>query len=1074
MANRFVLDYDETSSPLSSGVDQTPPAQQKKPLFSFPPSSISPSSTPAGPPPSHKPLFSDRPAHFSTTPAGPPPSSVYGSSALGGRKLQFNAPKESPYANNVQPKASRQLPPRTANGTPARPKSKAGPGFPASSRPILSQFGRLRNGGDYGDSILSLEEEGDEEDVHEEPTFGSSRFNDTGASIRSQPPISRSSMGPTRKKISIPKPSQLPSKGNENVIPSIARNLASQTSVALLEEPDDLLIYSEESMQDMAEERRNDRGDEDVDQKTTERIADLILHWSNFVQPDKPLVSNARVGPSESASGLEKANYLASILLMLHHRPLVAEQEPNKIHSRSRISTSQKPAPIPLVLLEWLDNYHVSYAQQIQAISSANPNCTAHQYFWELVRSLALRGKLEEVIKLFGKADFQYDVTAAHEGTGYHGSQLQAIHSVVNRARQVLAACPAMEGHWDTSNDDWDLYRKRVAAEIEYLTDLAENDVDEDEEDNEFRADNFGARRPGGSLMKSMRAPAHLLPLEIYQNLRSMYSILLGSTEEIMKQSSDWLEAATSLTIWWDGSEQDEITSWSKNVSRSNVLGDTSQDDPYLSRLSAAFLYATDPESETSLPINTTSSVEVCLGAVLQGDHTSALRILQTLSLPLVSVVAEAGTAAGWLRGCGNSQNAMLDAEDLLVLSYAAPPSRISKDDILSQYAEALFDRLDLQSSNGNLVEGWELALSVTSRLDKPALIKSTTSDFLDRLDLNSQQRMDKLVSLCTALGLEEEAQKVCEMYADHLVNNTSDYGTALLCYARSHASNKLRQLMDLLVSYCLVQSKAYPAEDEMDEDLRALVASPKAALAGLVDVDPEAADMLQFYLVGYACIRRFYNLRDEEIAIATIKTKPANRSIARRRLAAKALLAAISSAADSIYGGLYDAERRSVIQVDGLLTLLGEATTFLASTDCKPILTTTQLYTLLAVIEDLQTVNTRVYDATEECLQAALRQYHGSRPPSPHVMLKKSMSSGTNSNFSFSMMGSEMLAGSGTSVGGKSVGSAVLVGKEDTERGWDWRAQFKDKISTGVDVLRYLRISIAKELSVTELDGEP
>ena len=82
-------------------------------------------------------------------------------------------------------------------------------------------------------------------------------------------------------------------------------------------------------------------------------------------------------------------------------------------------------------------------------------------------------------------------------------------------------------------------------------------------------------------------------------------------------------------------------------------------------------------------------------------------------------------------------------------------------------------------------------------------------------------------------------------------------------------------------------------------------------------------------------------------------------------------------------------------------------------------------------------------------------------------------MSSGTNSNFSFSMMGSEMLAGSGTSAGGKSVGSVVLIGKDESERGWDWRVQFKDKSSTGADVLRHLRIGIARELSVAELDGE-
>lgn len=925
-------------------------------------------------------------------------------------------------------------------------------------------------------------EEDEDDDISEAPAFGSSsRFNDFSASARSQLPVPRSSMGqpgrpPPRKTAPIPKPSRLPSKGNEDVIPDIARSLASQIAVAMLEEPDDLVIYSEESMQEMAEQRREGTSGDDMAEKTTECIADLIIYWRKFVHPEKPSISSARVGPPDSASGLEKANYLTSLLLMLHHRPLVAERNTKKAHNKSMMSSSQKSAPVPLILLEWLDNYHVSYEQQYQAILSATPNCTAHDYFWDVVRCLAMRGKLPQVIDLLGEADFQYAVTAKDDGAaiaGYHGSQLQAIHSVINRARQVLAGCPSLEGHWDTSDDEWDLYRKRVSAEMEYLAELAEDDMDEDEDDDEFRADNFGARKKGGSLMKSMRGRAHRLPLSIYQSLKVMYSILLGGAEEILVQSQDWLEAATSLTIWWDGSEEDEITSWSKNVSRSNAHGETLHDDPYLSRLSAAFLCVTDPESDKSLSVNTMSSVEVGLGAVLQGDHASVLRILQTLSLPLASVVAETGTAARWLRVTGTSQNTMLDPEDLMVLSYAAPSSSISKDDILSEYSEALFEKLELQSSGGNTIEGWELALSVASRFDNTALIRSTTSDFLDRLDLNSQQRMDKLVGLCSALGLEEESQKVCERFADHLVNSTAEYGTALLCYARSHSSNKLRQLIDLLVSYCLVQSKAYPSEDEMDGNLRALVASPKAALAGLVDVDPVAADMLQFFLVGYACIRRFYNLRDEEIAAVQNKSKPAHRPIARRRLAAKALLAAINSAADSIYGGLYDAERQSAIQVDGLLTLLGEATALLASTDGKAVLTTIQLYALLAAIEDLQTVNTRVYDATDECLQAALRQYHGSQPPSPHAMLKKSMSSGTNSNFSFSMMGSEMLADSGTSVGGKSVGSAILIGKDDAERGWDWRAQFKDKSSTGADVLRYLRIGIAKELSVAELDGE-
>ena len=88
--------------------------------------------------------------------------------------------------------------------------------------------------------------------------------------------------------------------------------------------------------------------------------------------------------------------------------------------------------------------------------------------------------------------------------------------------------------------------------------------------------------------------------------------------------------------------------------------------------------------------------------------------------------------------------------------------------------------------------------------------------------------------------------------------------------------------------------------------------------------------------------------------------------------------------------------------------------------------------------------------------------------------MLKKSMSSRTNSNFSFSMMGSEMLARSGESMGGRSDGSAFLVGSGNNgpKRGWDWREQFKGREVTGKTVLRHLREGIAKELSMAELES--
>lgn len=51
---------------------------------------------------------------------------------------------------------------------------------------------------------------------------------------------------------------------------------------------------------------------------------------------------------------------------------------------------------------------------------------------------------------------------------------------------------------------------------------------------------------------------------------------------------------------------------------------------------------------------------------------------------------------------------------------------------------------------------------------------------------------------------------------------------------------------------------------------------------------------------------------------------------MSRKRAAANALMVVISSAASSIQGGLYDADIETVVQVDVLLPLLGEALVFI------------------------------------------------------------------------------------------------------------------------------------------------
>lgn len=159
-------------------------------------------------------------------------------------------------------------------------------------------------------------------------------------------------------------------------------------------------------------------------------------------------------------------------------------------------------------------------------------------------------------------------------------------------------------------------------------------------------------------------------------------------------------------------------------------------------------------------------------------------------------------------------------------------------------------------------------------------------------------------------------------------MSKSEDYGLALVCYARGHNSRKVKSVVDLLISYSLVQSRAYPAFSSLDADLRSLITDPKTYLSGLAAVDEEAASLLQFYFSGYATLRRFYEIRDEAVGLKDDQ-QPRFKPLARRRAAAQALVAVIGSAADSIYGGLYDPDRDSAVQVDGLLALLAEALAF-------------------------------------------------------------------------------------------------------------------------------------------------
>jgi hypothetical protein len=273
-----------------------------------------------------------------------------------------------------------------------------------------------------------------------------------------------------------------------------------------------------------------------------------------------------------------------------------------------------------------------------------------------------------------------------------------------------------------------------------------------------------------------------------------------------------------------------------------------------------------------------------------------------------------------------------------------------------------------------------------------------------------------------------------------------------------------VKDVLDLLISLSLVQSTAYPLEAEMDNHLKRLISSPKNALSEISKMDIEAAELLQKLLSGYATLRKFYTLRDEELSNDRNSQRS---SLTRKKEAVIALLAVITSSDDNIRGGLYDEERGAVVNVDFLLALLGEAMVFVNQPNFS--ITAGQIDILLKAIEDLQAVGPRIYTVCSEFLGTVIASVGGLKGSTPTDMLRKSTSniSGTSS---FSLVGSSMLA----SQLKQSMGSSGVLVKGDIKRGWDWR-QGVSAGTTGDDVLRILRLGLAKDLAkawVLEVDG--
>ncbi|KAI1764119.1 hypothetical protein GGR53DRAFT_333300 [Hypoxylon sp. FL1150] len=823
---------------------------------------------------------------------------------------------------------------------------------------------------------------------------------------------------------------------------TLAKDLYSQSQFAEVSEPDNILLQTEELVNKLYDEGV---GPEDDEERLDDTLAQACIRlindiWGPYLE-DLPTARDeqaAKVGPSPSATGFEKAYFLATLVLRVHHTPAV----------RDEFGGARNTA-LPGILFDWQNDEHDFSSDQINAILQNRPSPATHGLFWQVVFNTLVRGNIEGTIHLLRKAGWE-SVRKSNRGEPLYSDQASAnIKRVVEDLCLIMEICPAVSNSsWDIRNSDWTLFRLKAKAAKEGLMNFTEGT----KERNNLSSSRFG----GSEFAESARRAQSQIPWDVYENLQSLYAILIGEPDAILAAAQDWCEATIGLFGWWDDSHNKRNLGLS--LSRSlPPAGQPADDGDFFDRLALSLQTAT----EADFHFNAADSVEVGVASAFEGNIEGVIGLLRTWSLPIASTVAEIASLGRWLPP-QEPQNLInmndFDMDELEVLGMNQSTQTDEKDGIkdttLIHYARGLKDRKQISGMGlyGKTTrDGWEMAVLAVGRMDSPErseqMVQDLLQSVLSTIDEDARATIDKIWKLLNELGMINFAEDTAETFGDILAKDTFRFGEALWYYALAHRPGKVRDVLNTLMSISLVESTTYPPENQLDDTLRQLLKERTTTLEAFAKQDLEAAELLGKMLSGYATLRRFYELRDGD-------TSTKQRSLLCRQQAAAALTAVIASADDNIRGGLYDDTRDAVVSEDFLLALLGEASVFVNQS--PPVITLDQIDTLLKAIEDIQTVGSRVYDASDEFFKLVLTSGHG-KGSTPADLLKQSTSS---LGGSFMMTGSSMMA---SQLRQSVVKSGVMKGP--VKRAWDWRAGVFSVSSSG-DMLKQIRLGLTRDLA--------
>lgn len=1025
-----------------------------------------PSTTPAGPPPSAPNTFA---------PAGKPPSILFRDSKAGPKNCRSDQTSVLPSGN--EPKRQTHI-----NST------KVSLNDVAADQEYQDADENEEMDVEY--PMVDNEENGfDFDEAYDWNSHGDTRRRGSGANAL------KASNQDVAKDDSLLGASLL--RPSELALSTAAKSLVRSLGQPELTESDQLILQTESQVNKMYDEHLSAIEQQDLLDKALKVVPEgLRKVWQtccNEVEHSTDEERGNSIGPFDQDPPIYKATFVGSLLLSLNHPPTRIIQAPPKFKysSNSTAVTIATAEAYPKVLVDWLENDHNPYRSALPRLRRVQPNPTASSNFWDLILSSTLRGRIEEVAALLAGSDFEFAASAKEDGSatrGYKDSQLHIVDLVIGRAAARLQSCPALQfGDWNVTNNKWATWRLDVEEELSELIRLAEDESQETAGQSLFEAENFGISTRSQRLSVSTRKAQSKVPCTVYESLKALYSIFLGSAPDIINLAQDWLEASLALAIWWDGNDILEFDSSTASFRKSHRnelktrMVDVDVVKAYRSRLMIAFDTVT---KEEGLQVDEHNPVEVAIASILQGNIQDTFSILRTWSLPITSAAMEVGTEADWYQSIHpDLPPDFFDESDLMVLSYARPEQPVSKDGVLIEYAQMLLDRAPLHYS-AQEIQGWELAIEFVGRVDNSNAAVKIAQEIIKDIAITDDRRADRLISVCKEYHLYKEAAEIAEVsllqrspkkvinrgqkYADTIPETTGSYGTALIYYARAHNVKKVKDVLDLLISYCLVQSSSFPPTNKLDSHLLNLLNKPRETISAIAAKDQEAAEILSAQFSGYATIRKFYDIRDGEPSGFTSSRD-------RRRAAAVALLTTIQSAADNIQGGLYDAENPAVIPVDCLLTLLGEASVFV---NHRPrLLSLDHLLILLRAIEDLNAVHSRIKERCAECFASTLAAAHGAAQPDPRELMRKTISDLTaESAFShsttFSLLGDSIMSVSNigssyeniAAAGSDNRTSANLV-RDKHRRTWDWRQGFRQGTKPG-KLIKMLRLALAEEVA--------